>query len=157
MNNLDSCSVCTVSLLGTGKTRGLWQRWWFPGWGGGWGFCRRLHEGPLGRLGQPHTSFPAIPEPKPPSLGAAPHHCSWENMFTSDPKQEDLKGGGAGPERGGGGEGYVQRVGEELGSIEQVMSACDCLSIQEVFQVPLPLFRCFPINGAQEKRCIFIV
>lgn len=70
--------------------------------------------------------------------------------FISDPKQEDLKGGGAGPERGGGGEGYVQRVGEELGSIEQVMSACDCLSIQEVFQVPLPLFWRFPVSGAQE-------
>lgn len=60
----------------------------------------------------------------------------------------------------GWGEGYVQRVGEGLGSIEQRVSIGDCLSVQEVFHVPLPLFWRFPAVSSQcgsGKRCIFMV
>lgn len=56
-----------------------------------------LGAGPLEGWGEPSTSSSlTAPEPEPPVGWSAPHRCSQENTFISDPKQEEVKGEGVG-------------------------------------------------------------
>lgn len=72
-------------------------------------------------MGQPSTSSSlTAPEPGPPVGWSAPHRCSQENAFISDPKQEGVKGEGVGTRW------LSTEVGAGLDFFEQIMSALDC-------------------------------